>query len=390
MTVLPITETRTVERNTHPAQRESRLVRVAEPRLGGNESRYVQECLESTWISSVGRFIDLFEQRFAEVAGTRHAIATNNGTTALHLALAALGVGPGDEVIVPSLTYVATANAVRYCGAVPVLADVDPLTMCIDPADVARRITRRTVAVIPVHLYGHPADMTALRQLAEHHGLALVEDAAEAHTATWDGRPVGSLGTAGVFSFFGNKVLTTGEGGAVTTDDDALAARLRLLRGQGMDPQRRYWFPVVGFNYRMTNMAAALGCAQLEQLSAFLLRRQEIAERYDALLSGVPGLQTPWTDPRATRVNWLYTVLLPEHVSMEDRDRVITALADDGIETRPVFHPMHTLPPYLQEDTFPVSGMLGRRGISLPTHVNLGDDDVDYVVERFLGRLASM
>jgi perosamine synthetase len=387
MTVLPLTTTLGVEQDTKRALPDGRVVRVAEPRLAGNESRYVQECVESTWISSAGRFIDLFEQRFAEVAGTRHAIATNNGTTALHLALAALGVGPGDEVIVPSLTYVATANAVRYCGAVPVLADVDPRTMCIDPVDVARRITRRTVAVIPVHLYGHPADMTALRQLAEHHGLALVEDAAEAHTATWEGRPVGSLGTAGVFSFFGNKVLTTGEGGAVTTDDDALAARLRLLRGQGMDPQRRYWFPVVGFNYRMTNIAAALGCAQMEQLSEFLLRRQEIAERYDAHLAGTPGIVTPWTDPRATRVNWLYTVLLPEHASSEDRDRVIAELAGDGIETRPVFHPMHTLPPYLQEDTFPVSGMLGRRGISLPTHVNLSDDDVDHVVEHLLRHL---
>jgi perosamine synthetase len=373
MTALPITETRTVK--------------VAEPRLGGNESRYVQECVESTWISSTGRFLDLFEQRFAEVAGTRHAVATNNGTTALHLALAALGVGPGDEVIVPSLTYVATANAVRYCGAVPVLADVDPLTMCIDPADVARRITRHTVAIIPVHLYGHPADMTALRHLADRHGLALVEDAAEAHTATWEGRPVGSLGTAGVFSFFGNKVLTTGEGGAVCTDDDALAARLRLLRGQGMDPQQRYWFPVVGFNYRMTNMAAAIGCAQLEQLSHFLLRRQEIAERYDALLAPVPGLHTPWTDDRATRVNWLYTVLLPDHATGEDRDRLMALLAEKGIETRPVFHPMHTLPPYAQQNTFPVSTSLGQRGISLPTHVNLTDNDVDYVAEQLLAYL---
>jgi perosamine synthetase len=232
--------------------------------------------------------------------------------------------------------------------------------------------------------------MSDLRQLADRHGLALVEDAAEAHTATWEGRPVGSLGTAGVFSFFGNKVLTTGEGGAVTTDDDALAARLRLLRGQGMDPKRRYWFPEVGFNYRMTNIAAAIGCAQLEQLSEFLLRRQEVAERYDAHLAGVPGLQTPSTDPRATRVNWLYTVLLPEDVTMDERDGMIEALAMDGIETRPVFHPMHTLPPYFQEDTFPVSGMLGRRGISLPTHVNLRDDDVDHVAERFLARLAPL
>lgn len=369
---------------------EPRTIKVAEPRLGGNEARYVQECMTSTWISSAGPFIDEFEKRFAEVAGTKHVIATNNGTTGLHLALAALGVGPGDEVIVPSLTYVASANAVRYCGAVPVLADVDATTMAIDPADAARRITPRTKAIMPVHLYGHPADMTALKRLADEHGLALVEDAAEAHTATWEGRPVGSLGTVGVFSFFGNKVVTTGEGGAVTTDDDELAARLRLLRGQGMDPARRYWFPVVGFNYRMTNVAAAIGCAQLEQLPAFIERRREIGERYDALLKGQQGIQTPETAAGATRVNWLYTILLPEHFTAAQRDEVITGMSEDGIETRPVFYPMHELPMYEQDEQLPVSSMLGRRGLSLPTHVNLSDEDLDHVAERLLARLAAM
>jgi perosamine synthetase len=367
-----------------------RMIKVAEPRLSGNESKYVQECVESTWISSVGHFIDDFETRFATVAGTRHAVATNNGTTALHLALAALDVGPGDEVIVPSLTYVASANAVRYCGAEPVFADVDPRTMGLDPVDTEKQITSRTVAIIAVHLYGHPADMSGLRDVADRHGLKLVEDAAEAHASTWDGRPVGSLGTVGVFSFFGNKIVTTGEGGAVTTDDDDLAARLRLLRGQGMDPKRRYWFPVVGFNYRMTNVAAAIGCAQLEQLPGFLARRHEISARYDSLLGGFPGLETPWTHPQATRVNWLYTVLVPDHLSAADRDRVMALMAEDGIETRPVFHPMHTLPPYAQENRFPISTMLGRRGISLPTHVNLSDEDLQVVSERLLHHLSSM
>jgi perosamine synthetase len=369
---------------------DMRKVKVAEPRLGGNEAQYVQECVASTWISSAGPFIQTFEEKFAEVAGTRHVIATNNGTTGLHLALAALGVGPGDEVIVPSLTYIASANAVRYCGAVPVFADVVPDTMAIDPDDVRQRITPRTVAIMAVHLYGHPADMTALKRIADEHGLHLIEDAAEAHTATWQGRPVGSLGTVGVFSFFGNKVITTGEGGAVCTDDDELAARLRLLRGQGMDPARRYWFPVVGFNYRMTNVAAAIGCAQLEQLPDFLARRREIADRYDALLKEHPGIEIPRTAPEATRVNWLYTVLLPEHFTAADRDQVIERLAEDGIETRPVFYPMHELPPYQQDDPFPVSSMLARRGISLPTHVNLEDGDIDHVVERLLAHLPSV
>jgi perosamine synthetase len=367
-----------------------RNIKVAEPKLGGHEAEYVQECMTSTWISSAGPFIQEFEEQFAEVAGTRHVIATNNGTTGLHLALVALGVCPGDEVIVPSLTYVASANAVRYCGAEPVLADVDPDTMAVAPADVERRITPRTKAIIAVHLYGHPADMTALKAIADERALFLVEDAAEAHTATWQGRPVGCLGTVGVFSFFGNKVITTGEGGAVCTDDDELAARLRLLRGQGMDPERRYWFPVVGFNYRMTNVAAAIGCAQLEQLPQFLTRRRQIGDRYDALLKEHPGIETPRTAPEATRVNWLYTVLLPDHFTAADRDLVIQKMNEDGIETRPVFYPMHELPPYQQQDTFPVSTMLSRRGLSLPTHVNLEDGDIDYVVERLLTHLPSV
>jgi perosamine synthetase len=363
---------------------------VAEPKLGGNEAAYVQDCMESTWISSAGSYIEKFERSLTEVTGTKHVVSANNGTTALHLALSALGIGPGDEVVVPSLTYIASANAVGYCGATPVFADVERGSMGLDAEDAARRITPRTKAIMAVHLYGHPADMTAITALADQHGIPVVEDAAEAHTATWDGRPVGSHGLVGTFSFFGNKVLTTGEGGAVSTDDDELAARLRLLRGQGMDPARRYWFPVKGFNYRMTNIEAAIGCAQLEQLPDFLRRRREIADHYGARLAGVEGLETPTTSPRATRVNWLYTVLLPDRFSAEQRDRLMAQLSEDGVETRPVFYPMHQLPPYAQEDTFPVSTELARRGISLPTHVNLTDDDLDRVADRFLARLAAL
>jgi perosamine synthetase len=228
-----------VRRENDDHQQAHGRIFVAQPMLTGNELRYVSECVQSTWISSSGPFIERFEKSFAEFCDARHAIVTSNGTTALHLALVALGIGTGDEVIVPALTYIASANAVKYCGATPVFADSDPVTMTIDPVDAAAKITPRTKAIMPVHLYGHPAEMDRINALAARHGLAIVEDAAEAHGALCNGRKVGSLGNCGVFSFFGNKIITTGEGGAVVTNDDRLAAKLRLYRGQGMDPERR-------------------------------------------------------------------------------------------------------------------------------------------------------
>ncbi len=263
---------------------DRRTIQIAAPELSGNESKYVQECIDTTWISSAGRFVHDFERAFADFCGVEHAVVTNNGTTALHLALTALDIGPGDEVIVPTLTYIASANAVRYCGATPVFADSEPVGMTIDADDFARKITPRTKAVMPVHLYGNVSNMAAINQIAAEHDIIVVEDAAEAHGARSADRSAGALGRCAAFSFFGNKIITTGEGGAVTTDDAELAARLRLLRGQGMDPQRRYWFPVVGFNYRMTNIAAALGLAQLEDITRKLALRKELAARYDAAL----------------------------------------------------------------------------------------------------------
>ena len=361
------------------------MIHIASPDLSGNEKLYVNECLDSTWISSAGHFIGEFERGFADACGSKHAVATNNGTTALHLILAALNIGPGDEVIVPVLTYIATANAVRYCGAEPVFVDVEPDTMNMDPRLFEAAITPRTRAVIPVDLYGHPADMVAITRIADRHGLAVVEDSAEAHGAEIRGERVGSFGLATAFSFFGNKIITTGEGGAVTTDDDAFAARLRLLRGQGMDLARRYWFTDVGFNYRMTNIAAAIGLAQLERFEESLTRRDLIAKQYDDLLGNVPRLALPGKRPEVRRVNWLYTVTI-EGGSVEQRDRLIRDLAADGIETRPVFHPLHHLPPYLQPDvSYPVAERLGATGISLPTHLGLTEGDIKKVCDA-LGR----
>jgi perosamine synthetase len=231
------------------------MIPVYRPSIGDLERRYVVDAIESSWISSKGAFLDRFEREFAAFAGVEHGVAAANGTVALHLALAALQVGPGDEVIVPTLTYVASVNAITYTGATAVFVDSDPAIWTLDPARVEAAITPRTKAIEVVHLYGHPADMDPILDIARHHGLAVVEDAAEAHGALYRGRPVGSLGTVGSFSFFGNKIITTGEGGMLVTDDEELASRARHLRGQGVSATKTYWHDVVGFNYRMTNVA---------------------------------------------------------------------------------------------------------------------------------------
>jgi perosamine synthetase len=355
-------------------------IAVAQPVLDGRETEYVLECLQSGWISSHGRFIGAFEQAFADFCGVRHAVATNNGTTALHLALVGLGVEPGDEVIVPTLTYIASANTVRYCGAAPVFVDSDPVTFNLDPAQVEARITPRTKAIMPVHLYGHPADMDPIRDIARRHGLRVVEDAAEAIGATYHGARTGGLGDCAAFSFFGNKIITTGEGGMVTTDDDALAARLRLYRSQGMDPARRYWFPVVGYNYRMTNVAAAIGLGQFERIDAHLAARRRVAQGYDRRLARRQDLVLPATASGAGHVFWMYTVLLPRD-ARRSRDEVVARLDQAGVETRPVFHPLHRQPPYLDpaQGPFPTADDIAARGLNLPSHGALTEADLDRV-----------
>lgn len=351
-------------------------ISVAEPKLSGKEREYVLDCIDTTWISSAGKYIAAFEQAFAQFCGVKHAVATNNGTTALHLALVAMGLQPGDEVLVPTVTYIATANAVRYCGAIPVLVDVCAATMNMDPRDAERRITARTKGIIPVHLYGHPIEMGPIMEIAEEHDLFVLEDAAEAHGAEYLGRKVGSIGHCATFSFFGNKIVTTGEGGMVTTSNDELARKLRLFRGQGMDLQRRYWFPVVGYNYRMTNIQAAIGLAQMERIGEALEDRKRLANWYDAALAALSKhIVLPTQAQWAKHVYWMYTIFLRSGDEAR-RDVVMQALDGMGIETRPVFHPMHRMPPYAQEGCFPVADQWAQRGINLPTHQHLTKDDV--------------
>jgi len=373
--------------HTPAEQAGFRRIPLAAPELAGNEEAYVVEALRSGRVSSTGDFLDRFEREFAAVCGTRHAVACSSGTTALHLALATLGARRGDEVIVPAMTFIATANAVRYCGATPVFVDIDPLTWCLDPQAVADAVGPRTVGIIPVHLLGHPADMDPLNAIAERHGLWVVEDAAEASFATYRGRPIGSLGDAATFSFFGNKIVTCGEGGAVTFSSDRLVGRMRMLRGHGMDPGRRYHFPLVGFNYRMSNLTAAVACAQLERRDAILARRRAIVGLYEERLAAEPGLRQRVDAPWAGVSPWLVAIVVDRDTLGLDRDSLAAALAAAGIETRPLFHPLHLQPPYHRAaarrgiGSLPHAEALGADGLMLPTHTLLTDDDVAFVCE---------
>ena len=352
-----------------------RFIPVAEPVLTGNELAYVSDCVTSGWVSSIGQYVTRFEQDFAHFCGVKYGIATSNGTTALHLALVALGIGPGDEVIVPSLTFVATANVVVYTAARPVFAESEPRTWNLDPVDVARKVTPTTRAIIPVHVYGHPADMDAINAIAAKHNLHVIEDAAEAHGAEYKGRRVGAIGRMGAFSFYGNKIITTGEGGMITTDDDALAGQMRQLRDHAMSPTRRYWHDAIGYNYRITNIQAALGVAQMERIQEFIARKRAIATLYDELLDGTPGLTLPVEEPWAKNIYWMYSILVGDSARVS-RDELMTYLKACKIDSRPFFHPIHTLPPYAAGQSLPVAERLSRQGINLPSSTALTDDDV--------------
>ena len=350
---------------------------VYRPDLSGNERRYVLECLDTTWISSLGGFIERFEGAVRAATGANHAIGLCNGTVALHLALHCLGVGPGDEVIVPTFTYIASVNTIAQTGATPVFAECREGDWLLDPADAAARVTPRTKAILPVHLYGAACDMRALGALATERGLGVVEDCAEAFGTTLDGRHVGTFGDVGTFSFFGNKTITTGEGGMVISQDEALAQRMRVVRGQGQSLTRRYWHEVLGFNYRMTNIVAAIGLAQIERLDAILARKRAIAARYEALLRDLPvAFQRPMDGVESS--HWLVSVLLPPGT---DRDAAQRDMAARGVDTRPVFFCAHEMPMYAKGEHFPVSEGIAARGLSLPSYPTLEDADLDRVAD---------
>ncbi|MBI1245744.1 MAG: aminotransferase class I/II-fold pyridoxal phosphate-dependent enzyme [Alphaproteobacteria bacterium] len=369
----------------------ARRVPIAEPQLGGNELKYVTECIETNWISSQGSFVKRFEEEFARRLGVPHALAVSNGTVALHLALAAYGIGPGDEVIVPDLTFAATLNAVIYTGATPIIVDVARDTWNMDPEAVAAAITPRTKAIMPVHLYGQPADMAPILAIARRRGLMVVEDAAEAVGAAWQGTPCGAIGDCGTFSFFSNKLVTTGEGGMVVFKDDAIAARARRLRDHGMNPQKRYWHDEVGFNYRLTNLQAAIGCAQLEQLDGFLARKRQISTFYEKRLSKIAEIETPHILPDFANSYWVFSIIADCAALGLSRDQLMARLGAAGVDTRPLFYCMHEMPPYKTyagNRDFPISAHLSANGLSLPSSTSITEAELEYVagtIERIVG-----
>ncbi len=366
------------------------MIPVWEPVLDGNEKRYVLDCLEINWISSLGRYITRFEEAFAAWCGMPHAVACSSGTAALHLSLVALGIGPGDEVIVPDFTLIVSANTVILAGARPVLVDVDAKTWCLDPAKIEEKITPRTRAIMAVHMYGHPCDMPAILEIARRHNLAVIEDCAEAHGAEIGGRKVGTFGDAGCFSFYGNKILTTGEGGMVLVHDAALAAKLRLLRDQGFEPPR-FVHRVVGFNYRLTNVQAAIGLAQTEKADEKVRKKREIASWYLALLGLRDDLELPSESAGAKNVYWMFGVKLGPGFA-QGRDAVMDELRAKGIETRAFFCPMHRQPVFQSGDPrypdvrgeYPVSDDLWNRGLYLPSGLGLTREQIREIAEKLL------
>ena len=356
---------------------------ISKPSLGELELEYVTEAVKSSWIGSTGFFVEKLKEEFAQEIGVSHAIPVTNGTVALHLALLAIGIGDGDEVIVPSLTYIAPVNAIRYCGGTPVFSDVHGDSWCLDVSKIENLITPKTKAIIVVHLYGMPANMGELMKFARAHNLYVIEDAAEAMFAKNGDAFVGSLGDIATFSLFGNKVLSSGEGGILVTNNTELASKVELLKGQGMDPNRRYWFPIIGFNYRMTNVAAAIFCAQFSRREFLVESRWKIYEIYDSFFADNEGIIIQKDAIGVTRSPWLYP-LLAEGISLQQRDEIISTLDSEGVETRPFFIPVHTMPPYRAfppRNSLENTERLSTTGFNLPTFPDLDHRQVSQVAE---------
>lgn len=352
---------------------------IAEPSIGKEELDAVTEAVKSGWISSLGKNILEFENKFAGYCDAKYGVATTSGTTALHLCLAAAGIGPGDEVLVPSLTFVATANAVVYTGAKPVFVDSDLETWNMDPNKIESKITKNTKAILPVHLYGHPADMKRILTVARKFKLLVFEDAAEAHGAKVKNKKVGSLGNAGCFSFFGNKIITTGEGGMVVTNNKNFADRMKVLRDYGISKKQKYYFPTLGFNYNMTNIQAAIGLAQLEKIDELLLKKRQIANLYEKYLSVlIPRIVLPPKANWAENIYWLYSILIPS-IGKINRNYLISELKKVGVDSRPFFFPNHKYKRFESKDKCLVAEHLANTGINLPTSPNLDEEKIKYI-----------
>ena len=352
-------------------------ISVAEPDIGQLELKYVSEAVKKGELSAMGEFVGKFEDAFAEFCEVPYASACMNGTVALHLALLGAGICPGDEVIVPALTYVSTANAVVHAGGIPIFVDIHPEHWGIDPSEVTKKITPKTKAIIAVHLYGHPADMDPLLSICAERGITLIEDAAEAHGARYKGRRVGGIAPISTFSFFGNKILTCGEGGMVTCHNKDIKEKINVFKNHGNDPEKRYQHQVIGYNYRMTNVQAAIGLAQVENSESLLIKKAKIAKKYETGLRGLPCSMQPkakW----ATPVNWMNCLVLEDGaLSVAQLQKELYKL---GIETRPFFVPIPKLPIYDDVGRYPVAEQLAENGINLPSGTKLTDEQIDFVI----------
>jgi len=372
-------------------------VPVNEPVITAAAKKYVADAMETGWVSSAGPYIGKFEEAFAEYIGVKHAVSVTSGTAALHVALLGLGIGEGDppssapgglraasEVIVPDFTMIASVFAVIYTGAVPVFVDSEPDTYNMDVKLIEKKITKKTKAIMPVHIYGHSVDMDPLLALAKKHGLKVIEDAAEAHGGSYKGRKCGSMGDVGCFSFYGNKIITTGEGGMIVTDDDSLAKKTRALKDLAHMPERRFWHDEVGYNYRMTNLQAACGLGQLESIEEFLAHKRWITAEYEKRLGKVKGLRLPVTKDYAKNVYWMYSVLVTNDFPLT-RDALRAALKEKGVDTRDFF-PSSARQPIIQklyhtQERFPVSERIAECGLYLPSGLALTQEQIEYVCD---------
>jgi len=366
------------------------FIPVCEPLLAGKEMEYVTEALRTGWISSSGRFVAEFEKKFAEYCGVEFAVTTNTGTSALHVACVAAGIGKGDEVIIPTFTMIATAFAVCYCNGIPVFVDCDRETWNIDFTKIEEKITPRTKAILPVHIYGHPCDMDPIVELAKEYNLVIIEDAAEVHGAEYKGRKCGSLGDMGCFSFFANKVIASGEGGMVVTDKEDLYNRCRYYRNLAfpLDSTRSYIHEHIGFNYRMSNVIAAIGLAQTEKADEYGERRRENARLYNDRLLAVKGVTTQQEKDWAKSVYWMYSILIEDEFGMS-RDEVMVKLRKRGIDSRSFFVPMHMQPSLKGygcdcSGDYPVSEKISRKGLYLPSGSGLRKEQIDYICESLI------
>ena len=361
------------------------MIPVNQPLIANRAITYVSDCIKTGWVSSAGSYIGRFEEEFAKFIGVRYAVTTTNGTTALHLALATLGIGPGDEVILPDHTMFACADAVCYTGATPVVVDVERDTWNMDTKKIEKKITKRTKVIMPVHIYGHPVDMDPIIRLAKKYRLYIVEDAAEAHGALYKKKTVGSFGHINAFSFYANKIITTGEGGMVVTNDSKLAARARSLKDLAHSPNHRFLHEEIGFNYRLTNLQAALGLAQLEEANRYIRKKQWMATLYNQLLTDIEGITLPVQKPWAKNVYWMYSILVEDRFGVT-RDELQHKLKEKGVDTRTFFVPLHRQPALIKlgyyrgnEKDYPVSDDISARGMYLPSGLAITKKQIETV-----------